>query len=96
MSTQELLNIMAASQIQLRDDKNLMVQQFQNMKNNQEGDKTDQTSPTSESEKKINEKMSNVRLNLFNHVLALFRAKFAFNLVIRYPVFRWDLCKGSM
>ena len=35
-----------------------------------------------------------VRLNLFNHVLALFRAKFAYNLAIRYPVFMWDLCKG--
>ena len=29
-----------------------------------------------------------VWLNLFNHVLALFRAKFACNLAIRYPVFR--------
>ena len=29
-----------------------------------------------------------VRLNLFNHVLALFRAKFACNLEIRYPIFR--------
>ena len=29
-----------------------------------------------------------VRLNLFNHVLALFRAKFACNLAIRYHVFR--------
>ena len=37
-----------------------------------------------------------VRLNLFNHVLALFHAKFACNLAIRYPVFRWELCKGSM
>ena len=39
---------------------------------------------------------ANVRLNLFNHVLALFRAKFACNLAIRYPVFRWELCKGSV
>ena len=31
---------------------------------------------------------ANVRLNLFNHVLALFRAKFTCNLAIRYPVFR--------
>ena len=37
-----------------------------------------------------------VRLNLFNHVLALFHAKFSCNLAIRYPVFRWDLCKGSV
>ena len=35
-----------------------------------------------------------VRLNLFNHVLALFYAKFACILAIRYPVFRWELCKG--
>ena len=66
------------------------------MKNNQEGDKADQTSPILESEKKINEKMSSVRLNLFNHVLALFHTKFAFNLAITYPIFRWDLCKGSV
>ena len=44
-----------ASQIELGEDMNLMVQQFQNMKNSQEGDKTDQTSPISESEKKTNE-----------------------------------------
>ena len=37
-----------------------------------------------------------VRLNLFNHVLALFRAKFSCNLIIRYPVFRWELCKGTV
>ena len=37
-----------------------------------------------------------VRLNLFNHVLALFHAKFSCNVVIRYPVFRWELCKGSV
>ena len=37
-----------------------------------------------------------VRLNLFNHVLALFHGKFACNLAIRYPVFRWKLCKGSV
>ena len=35
-----------------------------------------------------------VRLNLFNHLLALFHAKFACNSAIRYPVFRWKLCKG--
>ena len=27
-------------------------------------------------------------------MLALFSAKFACILVIRYPVFRWDFCKG--
>ena len=32
-----------------------------------------------------------VRLNLFNHVLALFHAKFACNSAIRYLVFRWEL-----
>ena len=37
-----------------------------------------------------------VRLNLFNHVLVLFHAKFAYNLAIRYPVFGWDSCKGSV
>ena len=35
-------------------------------------------------------------MNLFNHVLALFRAKFACNLAIRYSVFRWELCKGNV
>ena len=29
-----------------------------------------------------------VKLNLFNHVLALFYAKFAYNLAIRYPLVR--------
>ena len=37
-----------------------------------------------------------VRLNLFNHFLALFRVKFACNLAIRYPIFRCDLFKGSV
>ena len=37
-----------------------------------------------------------VTLNLFNHVLDLFRAKFACNLAIGYPVFRWDSCKGGV
>ena len=37
-----------------------------------------------------------VRLNLFNHVLALFCAKFTCDLAIRYPVFRWELCKDSV
>ena len=50
MSTQELLNTLAASQIQLREDMNLMVQQFWNMKNSQEGDKTNKTSPITTSE----------------------------------------------
>ena len=40
--------------------------------------------------------MEIVKLNLFNHVLALFRAKFTCNLVIRYLVFTWELCKGSV
>ena len=37
-----------------------------------------------------------VRLNLINHVLALFRDKFACNTVLRNPVFRWEPCKGSV
>jgi len=37
-----------------------------------------------------------VRLKLFNHVLDLFRAKFACILAFRYPVFRWELCKSCM
>ena len=40
--------------------------------------------------------MGHVRLNLINHVLALFRDKFACNLVLRSPVFRWESCKGSV
>ena len=35
-------------------------------------------------------------MNLFNHVLALFRTKFSCNLAIRYPIFRWELCKSSV
>ena len=34
MNTQELLNTMVASQIQLREDMNHMEQQFQNLKSN--------------------------------------------------------------
>ena len=41
MNTQELLNTMVVSQIQLREDMNRMMQQFQNSKSNQEEDKTD-------------------------------------------------------
>ena len=37
-----------------------------------------------------------VRLNLINHVLALFRDIFACNTALRNPVFRWESCKGSM
>ena len=37
-----------------------------------------------------------VRLNLFNHVLALFRTKFACDSAIRYPIFRWELCKDCV
>ena len=37
-----------------------------------------------------------VRLNLFNHMLTLFRDKFTCNSAIRYPVFRWESCKGSV
>ena len=37
-----------------------------------------------------------VRLNLINHVLALFHDKFACNTALRNPVFRWESCKGSV
>ena len=37
-----------------------------------------------------------VRLNLINHLVALFRAKFACILTIRNPVFSWELCKGNV
>ena len=37
-----------------------------------------------------------VRLNLINHVLALFHDKFACNIALRNPVFRWESCKGSV
>ena len=36
------------------------------------------------------------RLNLFNHVLALFCAKFAYILAISNSVFRWESCKSSV
>ena len=49
---------MVASQIQLREDMNLMVQQFQNLKSNQEENKTNYNPPTMKSEKKINERMN--------------------------------------
>ena len=35
-------------------------------------------------------------LNLINHLVGLFRAKFACILAIRNPVFRWESCKGSV
>ena len=37
-----------------------------------------------------------VKLNLFNYVLALFRAKFACNSALRNPVFMWKYCKGYL
>ena len=49
---------MVASQIQLREDMNRMVQQFQNLKSNQEEDKTDHDPPAIDNEKKINERMN--------------------------------------
>ena len=58
MNTQELLNTMVASQIQLREDMNLIVQQFQNLKSSQEENKNDHNPPTMESEKKINERIN--------------------------------------
>ena len=58
MKTQELLNTMVVSEIQLKEDMHLMAQQFQNLKSNQEENKTDHNPPTMESEKKINERMN--------------------------------------
>ena len=58
MNIQELLNTMVASQIQLREDMNLMVKQFLNLKSGQEENKIDHNSPTMEGEKKINERMN--------------------------------------
>ena len=49
---------MVASQIQLKEDMNLMVQQFQNLKSNQEENKTNYNPQTMKSEKKINERMN--------------------------------------
>ena len=37
-----------------------------------------------------------VRLNLINHMLALFHDKFVCNTALRNPVFRWESCKGSV
>ena len=58
MNTQELLNTMVASQIQLKEDMNLMVQQVQSLKSNQEKNKVGHNPPTMESEKKINKRMN--------------------------------------
>ena len=58
MNTQELLNTMVANQIQLKEDMNHMMQQFQNSKNNQEGDETNHDPSAAENEKKINERMN--------------------------------------
>ena len=58
MNTQELLNTMVASQIQLREDMNHMMQQFQNLKSNQEENKDDHDPPIIENEKKINERVN--------------------------------------
>ena len=49
---------MVASQIQLREDMNLMVKQFQNLKSGQEENKIEHNSPTMEGEKKINERIN--------------------------------------
>ena len=60
MNTKELLNTMVASQIQLREDMNCTMRQFQNLKSNQEEDKTDHDPLAVKSEKKINERMNNM------------------------------------
>ena len=41
-------------------------------------------------------KGGNCKVEFINHVLALFCAKFACNLAIRYHVFRWELFKGCV
>ncbi|KAK9984309.1 hypothetical protein SO802_033834 [Lithocarpus litseifolius] len=58
MNTQELFNTMVASQIQLREDMNRMMQQFQNLKSSQKEYKTDDDPPAVKNEKKINERMN--------------------------------------
>ena len=58
MNTQNLLNIMVASQIQLREDMNYMMQEFRNLKNNKKGDNIDHDPPALKSKKKINEMMN--------------------------------------
>ena len=49
---------MVASQIQLREDMNLIVQQFQNLKSDQEENKTNQNPTILEGKKKINERVN--------------------------------------
>ena len=44
----------------------------------------------------VHSKKPLVRLNLINQVLALFHAKFACISAIKYPIFRWKLCKSSV
>ena len=61
MNTQELLNTMIASKIQLREDMNCMVQQFQNSKSNQEENNDDHDPPAMENGKKINERMNKIK-----------------------------------
>ena len=61
VNTQELLNTMVASQIQLKEDMSLMVQKFQNLKGGQEKNKTNHNSPTMEGEKKINKRISKMK-----------------------------------
>jgi len=56
MNTQVLLNTMVVSQIKLREDVNLMVQQVQSLKSNQEENKVDHNPSTMESEKKTKER----------------------------------------
>ena len=51
---------MVASQIQLREHMNLIVQQFQNLKSGQQKNKTNQNPTILEGEKKINERINKV------------------------------------
>ena len=56
MNVQELLNTMVASQIQLREDMNAIVQQFQSLKHGHEEEKVNQPALMTEHEKKMMEK----------------------------------------
>ena len=61
MNTQNLLNIMVASQIQLREDMNCMMQEFQNLKNNQKGDNIDHDPPALKSNERMNKMEEMIR-----------------------------------
>ena len=59
-NTEEPMNTMVASQIQLREEMNLMIQQFQNLKSGHEESKIDHNFPTMKVEKKITKRINKV------------------------------------